>query len=146
MVGRSFAVAAVVLGAAGLAPLAAQAACHKPWAAWKAAPATPGQLDELLADAGCSDDLLAYAREGYNGENILFLRAVAGGQDKKAIYNKYIAPNAPSSINIAGPTRAALTAVAVRGNWERLNFTQAVAEIRALVLRDTLIRYYNSKP
>jgi hypothetical protein len=139
-------VTALFMGAAVLAPAAAQAVCVRPWATLKLTAPTLAQLDDLLGDAGCSDDLLAYAGTQHTEESILFLRAVMGGQDKRTIYTKYIPAGAPSQINIPDTTRAPLVAVATRRNWARLDFSQAVNDIRALVARDILRRYYASKP
>jgi hypothetical protein len=123
------------------APAGAAAPNYK---AIKAMRSGSDQLDALMKEPYLTD-LLAYTKKEFNSENIQFMLDVKGGKDKKAIYNRYIAPTGAKPINISGKNRAPLAANAAPNKWERMDFGPAVAEIHLMVTRDVVPRFLASK-
>ena len=106
---------------------------------------SPGaQLDALLKEP-YQTELLKFSKSRHTSENLLFLLDVAGGKDKKAIYNRYIDLNGSMPINIPSRVKAPLDAQATAKKWERLDFSESVREIRGLSTNEISTPFLNTK-
>ena len=110
----------------------------------KARKPSGAQLDALLKEP-YQTELLKYSKSHHNAESLLFLLDVAGGKDKKAIYNRYIDPNGSAPVNIPNRVKAPLDAQAAAKKWERLDFSEAVKEIRGLSINEISTPFLNTK-
>jgi hypothetical protein len=88
---------------------------------------------------------VAYTKKEHNDENLDFIVAVDKKVKKQDIYEDFIHEKAPRQVNIKGPTRVKLDDLAKDKKFDQMNFADARKEIVALMERDSLPRFVQTK-
>lgn len=83
------------------------------------------------------EDLEAQAAKEFSMENIDFIKAIAANKKREIIMAEFIGKDAPRQVNLPNAVMDAIT----KGG----DFTAAMAEIKALIKRDTLVRMKTAK-